>query len=246
MNNPISTSQVSALIATPEYSDTLREIFSSAHCFFLLALGCPPGYQASEGTPSGTRESDKYNEKIRSFTLDAAILPHLKRLAGATASMFPEFDAVIEKHFELKEHALKIQLSQWRKYKAQETPHPQFPSYMNNLHHARNSGPTMETLYIACVAAIDSWPRKQKARKYRNSASTASSPILLGDSNNQAVAAQPIHAVEVNGVIEIDLDDDIVDATATTNLTQSQITSQPPMDPFCSPRHAATEVIDLT
>jgi len=211
------------------------------------AFDTPPGYQASEGTPHGTCESDKYNENIRRFTLDAAILPHLQRLTGVGVSMYPEFDAVIEKHFELKEHALKKQLSKWRKGKTQERPNARFATYMN-LNHAKSSGPTMETLYISCVAAIDSWPRKQKARK-----NTASLSELPEDSRNQAVAVQPIHAVEVNGIIEIDLDDDIQESAATTNLPQPPnsesdvaMTSRPPVDRLSSLKNSTTEVIDLT
>lgn len=153
--------------------------------------------------------------------------------------MYPEFDAVIEKHFELKEHALKIQLSKWR----------DFPSYMN-LHHAKSSCPDMEKLYIACVLAIDGWPRKQKARKNRNNAAKLSSTVLL-EHDTQAV--NPIRAVEVNGVIEIDLDDDTQDEAAPKNDLQSQcyesnvaIASRSPVNPPPNVNIGTTEVIDLT
>ncbi|CAJ1945671.1 unnamed protein product [Cylindrotheca closterium] len=208
-----------------------------------------PGFQASEGTPSGICESDKYNENVRRFTLDAAILPHLRRLTGALVPMYPEFDAVIDKHFELKEHALTVQLSKWRKYKAQKSPHAGLPSYMK-LHHARTSGPTMESLCISCVACMDSWPRKQKARKNR---SNASSSMLPEESSKQAVSVQPIRAVEVNGIIEIDLDEDNQDLAATANLPQPPNSesdvprpSQPPVTLVSSLKGSTAKVIDLT
>ena len=145
--------------------------------------------------------------------------------------MYPEFDEVIRKHFELKEHALKMQLSKWRNYKAQESTFTGYPTYMYP-HHVKSSGPTLEALYLSCVSAIDSWPRKQKARKNRNNTST----LLSRDYHNQTV--QTIHAVEVNGVIEI-LDEQSVDSAIP-------LTPRASVDPPSDLANTTAEVIDLT
>ena len=207
------------------------------------------GFQASEGTPHGTQESNRYNESIRRYTLDAAILPHLRRLAGVTTSAYPEFDAIIEKHFELKEHALKMQLSKWRNDKTPEPSHMKYPFYAT-MHHTKTCCPSMETLYIACVSAIDNWPRKKKARKSKNSATKVSLPLSYGHGNQ---VVQLIRAVEVNGVIEIDLDDDSQDQVAITNVLRPKssvpknaIVSHPPVDSSSRVTSAPSEVIDLT
>jgi len=188
-----------------------------------------PGYQASEGTPQGIQASDRYNQKIRSYTLDAAVLPHLTRLAGTTPSMFPEFDDVIEKHFHLKERALKMQLSEWRQYRTNESINPNLcmPGYVPPPYIAANTGPKMETLYLSCITAIECWPKKQKARKNKNDYSAFSA---LLDEGSNPVVAQPIHAKEVNGVIEIDLDDDddiIDEAAAPASLPPPPSNAQP-------------------
>jgi len=62
---------------------------------------------------------------------------------------------------------------------------------------AQNKGPTMETLYFACLDAWDSMPRKSHSKKSRSVKLAAT-----------AAASSKVVAKEVNGVFEIDLDDD--------------------------------------
>ena len=170
-----------------------------------------PGYQKSEGTQRGTTESQLYNANIRRYTMDAAILPHFQRLAATnhnddsndcvlvgtanTKDVYSAFDDIVRQHFELKEQNWKHQLVQWRQDASTAAaalvndPHRRYRGSM-----AQNKGPTMETLYFACLDAWDSRPRKSHSKKSKSIATAA--------------AASKVVAREVNGVFEIDLDDD--------------------------------------
>lgn len=149
-------------------------------------------FQDSEGTEGGSSASKNYNSKIQRYTMDAAILPHLQRIANVvqTTSPYPEFDEILEKHFELKQHTWKKQLSDWRRSANEVAAHP--PTYQQGRTTVVHAA--MEPLYLSCVSAWESRPtRKQTARK----TSTHSLTNIIST----------VNAVEVNGVIEIDLEE---------------------------------------
>jgi ubiquitin-protein ligase len=206
-----------------------------------------PGFQNNVGTEYGTSESKEYNSNIRRYTVDAAILPHLRRIANVgEASPYPEFDDILEKHFALKEHAWKKQLSEWSKEASEEAAQPQ----QNNLQHWLHSRSRatmrtdMETLCLKCVSAWERRPRKQKARKSHGS---NNSPQSLELTNMNPA----FHAVEVDGVIEIDLDDyddNVIPVQPITRAAMSGLVARAP--PVASLHNGAmnmsNEVIDLT
>jgi ubiquitin-protein ligase len=117
-----------------------------------------PGYQASQGTPNGTRESDKYNLSIRRYTMDAAILPYI-RDGGEDA--YPEFQEVVSKHFALKKHALQQQLARWYK----EDSSTVTTTSSRYRPQDQQKGPNMESLYNQCLQVWESdLDRKRKAK----------------------------------------------------------------------------------
>lgn len=67
-----------------------------------------PGYASSQGTPSGTRQSEEYNANTRKQTLLHAILP----FCSGTHS-YPEFNDAIDTHFSTKKRRVENQLYQW-------------------------------------------------------------------------------------------------------------------------------------
>jgi ubiquitin-protein ligase len=88
-----------------------------------------PGFAAQKNTPRGTAESQKYNQRIQSYTCAAAILPFLlssssssssssKGVSLSSPSPYPEFQDAIDLHFRLKQTQLISQLQRW----AQEEP----------------------------------------------------------------------------------------------------------------------------
>jgi hypothetical protein len=170
-------------------------------------------------------------------------LPHLRRIANVgEASPYPEFDDILEKHFALKEHAWKKQLSEWSKEASEEAAQPQ----QNNVSHSSRAtmGTDMRTMYLYCVSAWERRPRKQKARK-SNSSNKFPQSLELTNMNPS------FNAVEVNGVIEIDLDDyddNDIPVQPTTRAAMSVPVARAP--PVASLHNGAmnmsNEVIDLT
>ena len=67
-----------------------------------------PGYQSSQGTPHGTRQSDQYNANIRKETLLHAILPFC-----SGTHPYPEFNDAVDAHFRTKKMRLEKQLYKW-------------------------------------------------------------------------------------------------------------------------------------
>lgn len=150
-----------------------------------------PGYQSSLGTPRGQQLSRSYNANIRRYTLDAAILPYIKQ-----NTLFPEFKAVIDKHFSLKQHELKKQLYQW--YSESYNLHETDPRRNLKSPHKSPSGPSMNVLYTTFLDQAEShFDKKRKARKNTASAMTWAS---ISNSNT--------NIREKNSIIEIDDNDD--------------------------------------
>ena len=141
-----------------------------------------PGFQGSLGSAAGTRQSNSYNATIRQQTIDAAILPHLRRIAlgeAAGHSGFPyyrEFDEIIEKHFTLKERNWKKQLSDW----------------------CSNSTGTLNHLRMQCIDAWEQRPQKKRKAK-KQGARSSTLPIQ----KNHRPNTNDISTREVDGVIEI-------------------------------------------
>ena len=67
-----------------------------------------PGWECQRGTENGKKLSQDYNNKIREYTLRAAIFPFLE-----SGGPYPEFQAAVVTHFKLKRHYLQQQLAQW-------------------------------------------------------------------------------------------------------------------------------------
>jgi baculoviral IAP repeat-containing protein 6 len=67
-----------------------------------------PGYEASMGTPQGTKASNEYNEVIRQGTAKWAILEQLRNPS-------PGFEEVIKTHFRLKKDIVLKTVGDWVK-----------------------------------------------------------------------------------------------------------------------------------
>ena len=158
-----------------------------------------PGFQREEGTDHGRRKSKQYNANIRRYTIDAAILPHLRRMggnmSGYSSPLYPEFQDIVEKHFTLKQRAWKKQLNEWRKEASQEACHSQGKT-MPFI------GVVMDSLYISCLDIWEGRSKKQNSKRNGESSSTSSSST----SRRPLHTNEPLNAFEVNGVIEIDLE----------------------------------------
>lgn len=209
-----------------------------------------PGWQSMEGTEKGRHESQKYNANIRKYTMDAAILPHLRQMGGqmddSSSLLYPEFLDIADKHFSLKERTWKKQLSEWRKeasQKANESQGKKKTPYPNN--NGRQVTLDMDSLYISCLDAWERRPRKSAKRNgdshsNNNNSSTTRASLHLH---------QPLSAVEVNGVIEIDLESDDDEGLNTGTKPLATITESAVVGKDSNTNHACTksdDVIDLT
>jgi len=96
-------------------TSTLLQVLISIQSLILVAEPYfnEPGYERELGTESGRKNSNKYNETIRQYTLSLSIEPFLNALTKKKPSMFPEFDDVIRLHFTLKRAIIKNQLRKW-------------------------------------------------------------------------------------------------------------------------------------
>ena len=65
-----------------------------------------PGYEASIGTPDGTRRSAEYNNTIKEATVRWAMLDHLERPKKG-------FETIITMHFKLKKKEIMAQVRGW-------------------------------------------------------------------------------------------------------------------------------------
>lgn len=196
-----------------------------------------PGYQHELGTPQGTIKSDKYNKNIRQYTMDAAMLPHFRYLAGAC--VYPEFNEVIEKHFTLKEHKWKKTILAWRREdQNQNAVAPQ--SYSGSGPQSLQLNTNTEGIYLKCVSAWESRPKNQKPRKRARSHRCESSTEIT-------------NAVEVNGVIEIDIDTPDLNSGTTSGIQHSEdsnvthaVARGSPQGQTCNNVASNNDVIDLT
>ena len=174
-----------------------------------------PGYQSQEGTDKGRFASQMYNANIRKYTMDAAIVPHLRQIGGqmngCTSPLYPEFWDVVAKHFSLKERTWKKQLNGWRKEaSSQEANKSQGCSMPPMLYRNREITLNMDSLYISCLDAWENRPRKSVKRNGDSSSSSTSRKSLH--------LIQPQNVIDVNGVIEIDLESDNDDGSKTQSL----------------------------
>lgn len=99
-----------------------------------------PGFQSSQGTPQGTKESDKYNKNIRKFSLEVCILPFL-----SYPSPFPEFDEAIKKHFHSKKPDVRKTLYKW--YLEDNTLQSQYAKCLDLLETERKKARPIRAMY---------------------------------------------------------------------------------------------------
>mmetsp|Transcript_9187 Transcript_9187/g.13412 ORF Transcript_9187/g.13412 Transcript_9187/m.13412 type:complete len:553 (-) Transcript_9187:83-1741(-) len=153
-----------------------------------------PGYQALLGTQRGTSGSIKYNNKIRSFTLQACILPFLPKSASPSPGSYPEFDEVLQRHFRNKRPSLQKQLYQW---------------YTKDQ--------SLQKLYMQFLDIVEQNHPRRQLRRAANlpaviEAKEADGVIEIGGEDNDYPNQKPrialrlpavIETKEVDGVIEI-------------------------------------------
>ena len=65
-----------------------------------------PGFEKTEGTPEGDRNSASYNAQVRADTLSHALLPALR-------SPPPAFKALLVQHFRRKHDDIQAMLREW-------------------------------------------------------------------------------------------------------------------------------------
>ena len=73
-----------------------------------------PCFDQMRGTPAGNAASEKYNTNIRRYTIDAAVNSHLNSILNNT-NPFPEFEAIMVKHFLEKRYMIEVEFKSWAK-----------------------------------------------------------------------------------------------------------------------------------
>jgi len=88
---------------------TLLQVLLSIQSLILVAEPYfnEPGFEKSRGTKNGDAECESYNRKIRRYTVQHAMIDHLKNPS-------PWFKGVIEEHFGLKRIEILSQLEKWQ------------------------------------------------------------------------------------------------------------------------------------
>lgn len=71
-----------------------------------------PGWEQSRGTPRGDNASKSYNANIRKHTIDASIKSHLTNILSKK-NPYPEFEAIMIKHFLEKRSLIEVELKSW-------------------------------------------------------------------------------------------------------------------------------------
>jgi baculoviral IAP repeat-containing protein 6 len=80
-----------------------------------------PGYETSTKSPFHMKESAKYTETIRGYTMRWGIENHLDQLLGGQPD-YPEFESVMTNHFVQRASAIREQMDAWVKNDAKLKP----------------------------------------------------------------------------------------------------------------------------
>jgi len=157
-----------------------------------------PGWEYERGTPRGASQSKAYNQKIRRYTISAAIEPHLSSILSNT-NQYAEFESIICRHFLEKRYLIQKELWSWVK------DDPGLVSSVNNV----------------CSLFEQLAKRERGTRSRRNrgisamakKATESNEPIVLDDSDveetYQSRSKKPSNgALKSDETIEIDLSGD--------------------------------------
>ena len=96
-------------------SSTLLQVLISIQSLILVPdpYYNEPGYASQKGTLRGDRESENYDRNIRQQTLTWGMKDQLENIGCATCK-YPEFVAVIRKHFAVKRATVIRQITKWK------------------------------------------------------------------------------------------------------------------------------------
>lgn len=93
-------------------TSTLLQVFTSIQAQILIETPYfnEPGYENSMKTDLGKSQSNKYNQNVRLYTMEHAILDLLKK-----PSSYQQFEEVIKMHFKLKKKSIIDVIDNWTK-----------------------------------------------------------------------------------------------------------------------------------
>jgi ubiquitin-protein ligase len=176
-----------------------------------------PGWEASRGTLRGEAASKQYNGNIRRCTIDVAIKSHLTDILNKK-SPYPEFEAVMIKHFLEKRSLIEVELKSWAKQDSSLLV--QVQSVLDLFARLASRGKTTRRKSS----------RPKQPPKFASIGGKSTEPIELDDSDVEEVT-NPLAVVGKSETIEIDLSDSEDDCKVAAKVTA---------------KSGAGDVVDLT
>ena len=179
-----------------------------------------PGFESMRGTPRGNAHSEKYNTDIRRYTIDAAVNSHLDSVLNHK-NPYPEFEAILVKHFLEKRSMIEVEFKSWAKQDA---------SLKKPVQNVLDS--------FARLAAREKEAKRRVSRPkqlpYASGGNKSTDPITLDDSDVEEVI--PPSKNKAGDTVEIiDLSDE-----------ESGFDSKPSAKVATKISSADDEVVDLT